>query len=128
RMGLAGDLELPQDVQADSVIEDLTRKFKPDYGPWLVKNPALEDVSKLTLDIARHLADLNALRKEFRLTEQTFRALESDGVPAAVVSRLRTLADKRFATQDEFLRELRQRLPSEEVERHQTELVRDALV
>src|SRR5205807_1465706 len=64
----------------------------------------------------------------FRLTEQSFHALEKDGVPAAVVSRLKPLADKRFATEDEFLRELRQRLPREEVEEHRTELVRDALV
>jgi Cu(I)/Ag(I) efflux system membrane protein CusA/SilA len=61
RFRLAGDLHWPEGVNEENVIEELTQKLTPDYGPWLAKNPALEDVSRLSRDVALRLNEMGAV-------------------------------------------------------------------
>ena len=63
----------------DALIDDLTAKFADKYGHWLATNPALEDVTQLSHDVAGWL-------KERGMISDEARALEPNG------SWLRTLA------------------------------------
>jgi Cu(I)/Ag(I) efflux system membrane protein CusA/SilA len=63
RFRRAGDLHLAestQDVAAANVekfIDDLASEFNSEFGPWLAKNPTVEDLAKLSQRVARKLAE-----------------------------------------------------------------------
>src|SRR5207253_7748430 len=57
----AGVLSWPQGVDPRKLTDELVQKWTPDFGLWLAKNPALEDVTRLSTDAARHLKELGAL-------------------------------------------------------------------
>src|SRR5207249_2952325 len=59
----AGTLHWPEGVAEKETLDVLVKDLAPDYGRWLSKNPALEDVTKLCLEAARHLAAAGALRQ-----------------------------------------------------------------
>jgi Cu(I)/Ag(I) efflux system membrane protein CusA/SilA len=54
----------PAGVKEDAEISRLAEALAPEYGPALSKNPALEDVTKLCQEAARHLATLGALTEK----------------------------------------------------------------
>ena len=62
RFRQAGDLHWPAGVDEHEEIENLVQTAVPNYGPWLAKNPALEDVSRLTRDIANRLHEIGAVK------------------------------------------------------------------
>jgi Cu/Ag efflux pump CusA len=64
RLGETGQLEWPADTDATAGIDRLTSELAPVYGRWLARNPALEDVTKITQAIARRLVDRGLLRTE----------------------------------------------------------------
>jgi Cu(I)/Ag(I) efflux system membrane protein CusA/SilA len=45
-------------------IDTLTRQLVPQFGPWLAKDPRLEDVTRITQAVAQHLAHEGALKVE----------------------------------------------------------------
>src|SRR5262249_3385736 len=57
----AGDLHWPEGVEADREVEGLVRRLGPDYGPWLAKGPALEDVTRISRAVAGRLKEVRAL-------------------------------------------------------------------
>ena len=57
-------LHWPADVKEDAEVSRLVEALAPEYGPALTKNPALEDVTKLCQEAARHLATLGALKQK----------------------------------------------------------------
>ncbi len=57
----AGALEWPKGVSEEKQIDDLTQKLTPDFGPWLAKIPALEDVTRISKEVANHLRERGAL-------------------------------------------------------------------
>jgi len=57
----AGVLQWPQGLDQQKWIADLAVKYTPDFGPWLAKNPALEDVERLSKSVAKQLKDMGAL-------------------------------------------------------------------
>jgi Cu(I)/Ag(I) efflux system membrane protein CusA/SilA len=57
----AGILAWPDGVEESAEIDKLVKALAPDYGPALAKHPALEDISKLCEEVARHVATLDAL-------------------------------------------------------------------
>jgi len=57
----AGDLHWPQGADEQQQIAELTAKLVPDFGPWLAKRPALEDVTKISKTVADHLKAIAAL-------------------------------------------------------------------
>jgi Cu(I)/Ag(I) efflux system membrane protein CusA/SilA len=59
----AGTLHWPEDVAEKETLDLLARDLAPDYGRWLAKGPALEDVTKLCQEAARHLTTAGALRR-----------------------------------------------------------------
>src|SRR5262249_35337090 len=54
-------LHWPEGVDEDAEIDRLSAALAPEYGPALSRHPALEDVTKLCQEAARHLATLGAL-------------------------------------------------------------------
>src|SRR5262249_37168085 len=42
-------------------LDELTRTLAPEFGPWLAKHPALEDLTRLTRAVANHLKASGAL-------------------------------------------------------------------
>jgi Cu(I)/Ag(I) efflux system membrane protein CusA/SilA len=62
RIRAAGNLRWPETVRAEPEIDQLARQLSSAYGPWLAKNPTLEEVTKLTQAIAQRLAELGALK------------------------------------------------------------------
>jgi Cu(I)/Ag(I) efflux system membrane protein CusA/SilA len=61
RFRQAGDLHWPAGADEAKEIDALTQKLTPEYGPWLATNPALEDVSRLSHDVALHLKGKDVL-------------------------------------------------------------------
>jgi copper/silver efflux system protein len=105
RFGDAGILRWPAGVDGDAEVGGLAKVLAPDYGPALSKSPALEDVTKLCQEGARHLATLGALRDEggnalgpadaLALRESLPRALLG-GVAEALGAQRRTFAGEVF--------------------------------
>jgi Cu/Ag efflux pump CusA len=126
RMEASGYLQSPAGVDAATEKEHLTRELSPKYGSWLVKNPALEDVTRITQAVADHLAARKAFKTWWELTEISLQNLHDAKVPQSVVSRLKPLQDKRFATEAEFRKALEELLPPAEFVKHGDELVKQA--
>jgi copper/silver efflux system protein len=62
RFDEAGVLHWPaKGVSKHDLVEALIRRGTADFGPWLAKKPALEDVTRLSGDVAHHLKDIGAL-------------------------------------------------------------------
>ena len=62
RFDKAGDLRWPAGVEEAGEIENLVKQLEPEFGTWLAKNPALEDVTRLTQKTAQHVASMKAFR------------------------------------------------------------------
>src|SRR5262249_25115006 len=63
RFDAAGILHWPDGVGAGATVDELVKDLAPDHGRWLARNPALEDVTKLCQEAARHLTTAGALRR-----------------------------------------------------------------
>ena len=61
RFRAAGLLQWPNDADEGAVTEKLVEELAPRYGIWLSKNPALEDVAKLTQSLAQRLRERGVL-------------------------------------------------------------------
>lgn len=127
RFRLAGDIQWPPGTDEEGVVDDLARQFTQDFGPWLARNPALEDAGKLALGIARGLHERGALRAEYRLTPRSFADLRLSKVPQALAARLSELSEKSHATEKDFLAALRKVMSPAELGRHKAALCRHAL-
>ncbi|MCI0738776.1 MAG: efflux RND transporter permease subunit [Gemmataceae bacterium] len=57
----AGVLNWPQGVAEEKQIALLVERLTPDFGPWLAKNPALEDVTRISKEVAGHLKERGVL-------------------------------------------------------------------
>jgi Cu/Ag efflux pump CusA len=58
-------LHWPPEANETKEIDRLAEALAPDYGMALSKHPALEDVTKLCQETARHLAALGALKEKY---------------------------------------------------------------
>jgi Cu/Ag efflux pump CusA len=63
RFRSAGILYWPEGADEAGQLDLLVKDLAPDYGRWLSRNPALEDVTRLCQEAARHLAALGALKE-----------------------------------------------------------------
>ncbi|MGE3804280.1 MAG: efflux RND transporter permease subunit [Gemmataceae bacterium] len=70
RFDAAGLLHPEDPERLSAEVDVLIAEFAPRFGKWLARQPALEDVSRLTQETARHLATLRALRKQDDSTGQ----------------------------------------------------------
>src|SRR5262249_18769567 len=126
RFGAADLLHWPEGVSGQEETGRLIEELTPQYGLWLSKHPALEDVAKLTQAVAGRLAERRAFSTWYRLTEASFQALQKDGVPAALVKQLKDLKEKTYTREDDFLKALRPFLSAEEWQRYRERLLRHA--
>jgi Cu(I)/Ag(I) efflux system membrane protein CusA/SilA len=51
----------PEGVEEAKTLDELTNELAQEYGSWLSKRPALEDVTRLSRDVARRLHEMHAL-------------------------------------------------------------------
>jgi copper/silver efflux system protein len=63
RFDAVGVLHVPDGVDLKAQLDALAVELAPKFGSWLVRHPALEDVTKLCQETARHLSTLGALRR-----------------------------------------------------------------
>src|SRR5262249_39120111 len=61
RFRAAGNLHWPAGAEEVMQLDSLAQKLAPGFGRWLAKSPALEDLSRLTRDIAEQLRQIGAL-------------------------------------------------------------------
>src|SRR5205085_5687808 len=61
RIGEAGLLTWPKGLNKAKVLSTLTQKLAPDFGSWLAKCPALEDVARLNRETANYLRERGVL-------------------------------------------------------------------
>jgi Cu/Ag efflux pump CusA len=122
----AGLLRWPEGVREQAETDQLVEELTPRFGGWLSKNPALEDVTKITQAVAQRLAEREVFPTWYRLTEQSFDALREADVPEGVRSRLGGLKDKTFRTEEDFVSALARALSAQELAAHQAELVGQA--
>ncbi len=62
RFQKSGDLQWPQDHDGEAKIDELAQKFAHQYGSWLATNPTLEEITHLSGDVTRSLADRDFLK------------------------------------------------------------------
>lgn len=62
RLEAGGILHWPADVNGQAEMDRLTAALVPQHGRWLSKSPALEDVTAICQEVARHLTTLRALK------------------------------------------------------------------
>jgi copper/silver efflux system protein len=58
----AGDLRWPKGIDDKNQMDDLAKQLEPEFGPWLAKEPSLEDVTKICKDLAKELKDRKAIK------------------------------------------------------------------
>jgi Cu(I)/Ag(I) efflux system membrane protein CusA/SilA len=61
RFRAAGLLQWPEGAEEQAEVDRLVAELGAQYGPWLSKYPALEDVTKITQAVAGRLAERQAL-------------------------------------------------------------------
>jgi Cu(I)/Ag(I) efflux system membrane protein CusA/SilA len=62
RFGRAGDLAWPGGEKEQKTVAELSHAHTPEFGPWLAKAPALEDIRRMTQQVAQKIAEINAFR------------------------------------------------------------------
>jgi Cu(I)/Ag(I) efflux system membrane protein CusA/SilA len=87
----------PPDVEA--TVDDMARDLTLPFGPWLAKNPALEDVTKLTRTVAQRLAAAGALKTD----PAGALALEEDILPTVLRRTTELLGTERKTFADAVL-------------------------
>src|SRR5262249_12518594 len=60
RFRAAGQPDGAEGVSEEAAVESLVRELTPQFGPWLARNPVLEDVTKITQRVADRLAQRQA--------------------------------------------------------------------
>ena len=81
-------LHWPGGVDGDTEVSRLVETLAPDYGPALSKHPALEDVTKLCQEIARHLVTLGALKDKGKPLTAADALAVRESLPQALLSGL----------------------------------------
>ena len=61
QMSEAGVLKWPADIDEKAVIGKLTDKLAPKYAAWLSESPSPEDITLLSQDVAKELAEMGAI-------------------------------------------------------------------
>jgi Cu/Ag efflux pump CusA len=106
RFEAAGILHWPEGAKEEAVLDPLVKDLTPSFGRWLSRGPALEDVTRLCQETARHLVALRALKEQDPATgawkelepadalalRGSFVARLTGGVAEALGSRPRTFA------------------------------------
>jgi Cu/Ag efflux pump CusA len=126
RIRSAGHLQSPVSFNDDEEAAKLEAELSPEYGSSLVKNPAPEDVTHMTQTVAGRLAELNAFKSWWELTDASEQNLHESKVPDSVLNQLKPLHDKRFDSEAEFRSAVEQLLPQAELTRYEAELVKQA--
>ncbi len=94
----SGVLDLPAGVNEGAEVERLVQTLAPEFGPALARHPALEDVTKLCQETARHLSALGAL------CEKGLETGESKELDAAAALALRESLSRQIVSRTaEFL-------------------------
>jgi Cu/Ag efflux pump CusA len=70
RFRQAGDFPWPQRIYQEKKIDELVERFSdelaqrftPDFGAWLAKNPALEEVTRISRETAQYLLKIGVLK------------------------------------------------------------------
>ena len=102
RFEQAGDLPGVSREKQKDLAEQLTDDLAAQYGNWLAKHPAQEDVARLSQHVAKELARQNLFPTWFEWTEASLQELHSDGVPKSAVTKLTRLQEKKYLTEIEF--------------------------
>jgi len=75
RIREARRLRWPEGMAEEKQIDELAAQLTPDFGPWLALNPALEDVSRLSREVAVRLQEIGAVNDPVgALASSLFRA------------------------------------------------------
>jgi Cu(I)/Ag(I) efflux system membrane protein CusA/SilA len=83
RIKKAVALSWPEGLDEEKALTALAQKLTPDFGPWLAKQPSLEDVARINKETANCLRDRGVL-------EDVAAALELKESPAASLVSLAT--------------------------------------
>lgn len=116
----SGELTWPTGTDERQVTSTLATTLTPKYGEWLVESPAIEDVTQLSQDVAKHLADMGAVSDLVRALElqQSWLSSFTGGMAEFFGAERRTVASELLdAISDE-----RERLWSERVKKVNWEL------
>src|SRR5207253_2417273 len=87
---------------------------------WLAKNPALEDVTRMTQEVAKELAGQEVFPTWFELTEASLQSLKAKRVP---IAGLKKLQGQKYTKEAEFLEALATVLPEKELATHRSKLL-----
>lgn len=116
----SGELKWPAGTDERQVTSTLAATLTPKYGPWLVESPALEDVTQLSQDVAKHLADMGAVSDLVRALElqQSWLSSFTSGMAEFFGAERRTVASELL----EAISDERERLWRERVKKVNWEL------
>ncbi|HXG12011.1 MAG TPA: efflux RND transporter permease subunit [Gemmataceae bacterium] len=107
RIRRAGRLHWPPGTDPDRIADELTRRLTVEHGQWLARNPAAEEVTRLTRTVAGHLATMGAIDsaadalafRPINLRDYLSQAIEVLGVEPKTFAGevLRAVEEKRMA-------------------------------
>lgn len=128
RFSSAGDLPDFGPEKQEKLIDELAREWTPDYGNWLARHPAPEDINRLTHAVAKELAKRKLFPTWFELTESSLKDAQADGVPNSIITKLTDIKGKRFTTEAEFRSALQKLMPGNQFKEYNAKLVKHGLV
>ena len=126
RFERAGDLHLPQAMKKNDVLDQLTRQYTQEYGSWLARHPSIEDITRLTQLTATFLAEHDAFRTYYEITDAVLNELRKQKVPANVLKLLESLKQQQFVDQSAFVNKLGKVLSPNQLSTYEAKIVRQA--
>lgn len=97
-------LRPPKGTTEVGLVESLTQKFSPDYGFWLSRTPALEDISELSRAVVRELKSRSVIENEIDALQLHAPGAQgvANFVKASFQGREPTLADALLAQLEDY--------------------------
>ncbi len=113
RLQDADQFSPPPGFDEQKEIESLTTALTPKYGHWLAESPSLEDVTQISQDVAKRLAELGAIKDAvggLELNQSPFDEL-TNGIEELFGAARKTLATELLhSIDDERMRLWRERV------------------
>ena len=126
RFERAGDVRWSDKDNRQEVVDHLIAQVTPEYGYWLARQPSLEDVTRLTQQVANYMSERDAFRHRYEIDKVSLDALTTQKVSDPTLKTLKAMEGEKFPQRADFLNRLRKVLSEMELQKHESQILRQA--